>query len=113
MEASGGAGRLDDLIGEVIGYEDEQLELINDMKRWLPKGACRDRSVNRAVFVYDRTRDQKTNRLMEARAKAICRTCPVLDDCLFHALEFPETAGTWGGMTDLERDHLRGKGRKR
>jgi WhiB family redox-sensing transcriptional regulator len=93
-------------------YNEIQLELIADMHRWSPQGACRQPGIDRTVFLYDRTRDKKQNQLMEARAKAICRACPVLDDCLFHALELPEVAGTWGGMTDLERGRLQGKGRK-
>jgi WhiB family redox-sensing transcriptional regulator len=39
-------------------------------------------------------------------AKAICKTCPVINDCLQHALENYEQ-GVWGGTTDNQRRHLR------
>jgi WhiB family redox-sensing transcriptional regulator len=102
-----------DSLDLLTGNTREQLELIEDMKRWGPQGACRRPGVNQRLFIMDRTRDKKENKLAEARAKAICQQCPVSDDCLFHALEFPETAGIWGGLTDLERGRLLGKRQKR
>lgn len=36
-------------------------------------------------------------------AKTICRTCPVADECLTHALAIPEPYGTWGGLSEDER----------
>lgn len=39
-------------------------------------------------------------------AKAICRRCPVLIDCLFWALRHSE-CGVWGGTTTTERAALR------
>lgn len=44
-----------------------------------------------------------------AEAKAICRTCPVRDDCLEHALDHHENDGVWGGLTDYERRQVRRK----
>lgn len=41
-----------------------------------------------------------------AKAKAICRACPIMDDCLDHALETREPDGVWGGMTSKERFKL-------
>ena len=38
-----------------------------------------------------------------AKARAICSTCPVRQECLAHALADPESAGVWGGTTDRER----------
>lgn len=35
-------------------------------------------------------------------AKAVCATCPVLEECLQYATEHQLT-GIWGGMTDRER----------
>ncbi len=43
----------------------------------------------------------------EAHAKAICARCPVIEDCLRHALEADESGGVWGGMTDRERRALK------
>jgi WhiB family redox-sensing transcriptional regulator len=41
-------------------------------------------------------------------AKAICKTCPVINECLQHALENYEQ-GVWGNKTENERKKLRRK----
>lgn len=41
-------------------------------------------------------------------AKAVCRRCPVREDCLDHALTPPvERFGVWGGLSERERRRLR------
>jgi WhiB family redox-sensing transcriptional regulator len=40
-------------------------------------------------------------------AKALCRDCPVLQNCRLHALQVREPYGVWGGMTEHEREELR------
>src|SRR5690606_13146858 len=40
-------------------------------------------------------------------AKAICRTCPVIDTCLKWALETGQDAGVWGGLSEDERRALK------
>lgn len=47
------------------------------------------------------------------RAKEICRTCPVVAQCLEAALEHGEDDGIWGGMTPEERRRLRQLRRRR
>ena len=32
-------------------------------------------------------------------AKAVCRTCPVVDTCLKWAIETGQDSGVWGGLT--------------
>jgi WhiB family redox-sensing transcriptional regulator len=39
-------------------------------------------------------------------AKAVCRTCPVLAQCLAEALDNRTEFGVWGGMTERERRAL-------
>lgn len=43
-------------------------------------------------------------------AKAICRRCPVREDCLEYAMSYPHTymslPGIWGGLTEAERRQL-------
>lgn len=43
-----------------------------------------------------------------AEARAICRTCPIVDDCLALALqtdeEYGERHGVWAGLSANERD---------
>lgn len=43
----------------------------------------------------------------ELRAKKVCATCPVRVECLEQALDVGERYGIWGGLTDIERRHLR------
>ena len=40
-------------------------------------------------------------------AKAVCRSCPVVDDCLQFALDEGIPAGIFGGLTEVERAGLR------
>jgi WhiB family redox-sensing transcriptional regulator len=42
-------------------------------------------------------------------AKAICASCPVVEECLSYALETRQTDGIWGGQTPKERTKLRRK----
>jgi len=46
---------------------------------------------------------------LEARAKAVCAVCPVIEDCLEYALETNQRAGIWGGTSEQERKSLRRK----
>jgi hypothetical protein len=39
-------------------------------------------------------------------AKAVCRTCPVIQKCLDYALSAQEAEGVWGGTTAKERELL-------
>lgn len=40
-------------------------------------------------------------------ARAVCRTCPVADECLESALVNGEHIGIWGGTTEKERIRIR------
>ena len=40
-------------------------------------------------------------------AKAVCRSCPVIEQCLRYALETNQESGVWGGTTEEERRRLR------
>ena len=42
-----------------------------------------------------------------AKAKAVCATCPVADECLSWAIESNQTEGIWGGHTPKERRRIR------
>lgn len=49
--------------------------------------------------------------LQIAQAKAVCRGCPVVSECLTWALESGQDAGVWGGMSEDERRALKRRGR--
>lgn len=42
-----------------------------------------------------------------AKAKAVCATCPVADECLTWAITTNQSEGIWGGHTPKERRALR------
>jgi WhiB family redox-sensing transcriptional regulator len=72
---------------------------------WHREAACRGEHA--ATFYPPLRFEPKRERLArEQAAKAICRTCPVRQACLTHALRADERHGIWGGMTDAERREL-------
>jgi len=42
-----------------------------------------------------------------AKAKTVCATCPVADECLSWAIESNQSEGIWGGHTPKERRTIR------
>ena len=54
-------------------------------------------------FGQDDSESPAERRAREARAKRICSTCSVRDECLDYALRTKEAYGIWGGLTELER----------
>ncbi|MDP9069829.1 MAG: WhiB family transcriptional regulator [Actinomycetota bacterium] len=72
---------------------------------WQVKAACRGQHA--AVFfppAHFERKDDKAAR--EARAKAICATCPVCQPCLDYAMRIREPHGIWGGLNEAERKQL-------
>jgi WhiB family transcriptional regulator, redox-sensing transcriptional regulator len=65
---------------------------------WREVAACADRP--EVDFFAD-------NQAEVARARAVCSSCPVLDDCLAFAIETNQPDGIWGGHTAKERTRLR------
>ncbi|MET9646186.1 WhiB family transcriptional regulator [Streptomyces syringium] len=45
--------------------------------------------------------------LQAEEAKAVCRRCPVREQCLQWALESGQDAGVWGGLSEDERRSLK------
>ncbi len=41
------------------------------------------------------------------KARAICGTCQVKEDCLAYAIETNQSSGIWGGLTEDERRPVR------
>lgn len=69
---------------------------------WQVRAACRGPQA--VIFFPPSTferKEEKTAR--EARAKDICRTCPVKRPCLEYSLNIREPHGIWGGLNEGER----------
>jgi WhiB family redox-sensing transcriptional regulator len=47
------------------------------------------------------------------RARRLCASCPVLDECLAYALPDPDIVGWFGGTSTQDRRRLRREGRRR
>lgn len=47
-----------------------------------------------------------------AQAKAICADCPVMAECLDHAITFNEGSGIWGGTNEKERRTIKRRRRQ-
>lgn len=45
--------------------------------------------------------------MQTSEAKAVCRRCPVIDQCLNSALNAYVVEGIWGGTTEAERRVMR------
>jgi len=64
---------------------------------WREEAACR--GMDPALFFPGPDEDPE-------RALAVCRTCPVRDECLEWAIAAHERYGIWGGTTEQERRRL-------
>lgn len=73
---------------------------------WWDQRACRN--VNPDVFfpVLGRHLTDTEIDALCADAKAVCRGCPVRDDCLQYAIDVRASDGVFGGMSPRERWRL-------
>lgn len=70
---------------------------------WRDDAACRGQDPN--IWLPERGESV-------LRAKRICSTCPVADDCLEYALRESITVGIYGGLSEKQRRPLRQKRRR-
>jgi len=77
---------------------------IQETYEWQYEGACREADPE-TFFSPDAERGPR-RRAREAAAKALCAVCPVVQQCLSHALQVREPYGVWGGLNINERDSL-------
>jgi len=63
---------------------------------WAPRGKCAGTDPD-ALFVQGKA---------QRAAKAVCKGCPVVAECLADALDNGTEFGVWGGMTERERRAL-------
>ena len=79
-----------------------------DVWEWQFDGHCRQ--VSPEVFFHPEGERGPARRRRQERAVAICRECPVLEECREHALRVNEPYGIWGGMTEDERHAILAEG---
>ena len=72
---------------------------------WHHQAACKDLPVLLFFPPEGERQAERDNR--EARAKAVCNTCPVRMRCLEEALERNDKHGIWGGLNPDERVPIR------
>ncbi len=87
--------------------EPEARQVFDPMRSgdWRRDAACRGEDAGLFFApAYFEKRHEKAAR--EARAKAICARCPVLDVCREYALRVRESHGVWGGLNEAERRGL-------
>lgn len=77
---------------------------IQETYEWQYLGACRE--VDPETFFSPDAERGPRRRAREAAAKALCAVCPVMQECLSHALTVREPYGVWGGLNINERDQL-------
>lgn len=80
------------------------LRPVYDEWAWQEESNCRDEESE--LFFLDPLARGKSKRDKENAAKKVCKGCPVIEQCLSHALTVPEYFGVWGGMTADERNHI-------
>jgi WhiB family transcriptional regulator, redox-sensing transcriptional regulator len=68
---------------------------------WQTQAGCR-RSEPAWFFATD-TERASVRASREAKAKAVCLQCPVLQQCRAYALTVQEPWGIWGALTEDER----------
>jgi WhiB family redox-sensing transcriptional regulator len=70
---------------------------------WKADAACA--TADPELFFHPDGREDTDGR--EAKAKAVCRRCPVTAACLAYAETTREFYGIWGGLTETERQRRR------
>ncbi|HSX33305.1 MAG TPA: WhiB family transcriptional regulator [Candidatus Saccharimonadales bacterium] len=70
---------------------------------WLTEGICKDEDPD----LFFPIGNDGPALLQTAQAKAVCRRCPVKDECLQWALETGQDDGVWGALSKDERRRLR------
>ena len=78
------------------------LRPVYDEWAWQEESNCRNADSD--LFFLDPMMRGKEKRNKEQEAKKICKGCPVVQQCLNHALSIPEFFGVWGGMTADQRN---------
>lgn len=68
--------------------------------KWLDQAACLGQGLN--LFYFENLSTTETRKTV-AKAKMICKSCPVAADCLQYAINNEERFGVWGSFSSKER----------
>lgn len=77
-----------------------------DSGDWRHDAACRDEDPE---LFFPPTGDSHPARLQTEEAKAFCKKCPVIDECLTFSIDNSQEAGVWGGLSEKERQRMKRK----
>ncbi len=75
---------------------------------WQERAACRDEDPE----LFFPVGSLGPAAQQEAKAKAVCARCPVVEQCLAYAMQTGQDYGIWGGMTPDERRALARRNRR-
>jgi WhiB family redox-sensing transcriptional regulator len=73
---------------------------------WSWQLAARCRGEDPSIFFHPDGERGRARKRRQRRAKDICAECPVAAQCRQHSLAFHERFGTWGGLSEDEREGL-------
>ncbi|MGW2283056.1 WhiB family transcriptional regulator [Streptomyces sp. NPDC001770] len=79
------------------------------MENWRTRAACREEDPD-LFFPIGSTGPAL---VQTEDAKAVCRTCPVREQCLRWALDNNQDTGVWGGLAEDERRALKRRDRRK
>jgi WhiB family transcriptional regulator, redox-sensing transcriptional regulator len=68
---------------------------------WQDRAACR--GMDTLLFFGPDGEPRREREILEAKAKAVCASCPVQAQCLGYALGSSIKHGIWGGLNEEER----------
>lgn len=71
---------------------------------WQEKAKCREVDPELFYLPYGLRQNNKQKRINEA--KAVCKQCPVISECLQFALSTEEPFGVWGGTSPEDRKRI-------
>ncbi|WP_432158770.1 WhiB family transcriptional regulator [Streptomyces sp. bgisy153] len=76
---------------------------------WRHNAACREEDPE----LFFPIGDTGPALLQIEEAKAVCRRCPVIEQCLQWALESGQAHGVWGGLSEAERPSMKRRAARR
>lgn len=70
--------------------------------QWAQDGLCSVMEIEDDTFFAIRGSSTR-------RGKAICRMCPINEDCFRYSLDYDMEFGVWGGIEQHSRDYIKRK----